>query len=223
MNKFSAWHVVRETVANLIKGRSAVGPILFLCALLIVGFVATDSGELGIAKLGLVVQWKASARFRILLFGQYPYHEQWRALSAGMILLVGYSLISNPRFWSSTRLCVVSIASQSISVVLLSGSPVGLTYVGADEWGGLVLTLLIFSVTLSAGLPMAVGLVVVRALAPPLFAVVLKITSDIIRSLPLAVVLLAFVLMVPYLSGPGAMACVYYLRYPGLLYILGST
>jgi general L-amino acid transport system permease protein len=89
-------------------------------------------------------------------------------------------------------------------VLLLSGGQVGLSYVGANEWGGLLLTLLIFTFTLSIGLPIAVLLAILRALVSPVFRGAIKIISEIIRSLPLAVVLLAFVLIIPYLCGAGA-------------------
>lgn len=111
-------------------------------------------------------------KWRFILFGRYPYDQQWRpAICVG--LFVSLYLLSSLRWLSSARLAVTWIGTLAVVAILMWGGLLGLRYVPQDEWGGLPITLILSTFGLAFAFPLAVlvalgrrarGLPAIRAL-----------------------------------------------------------
>ena len=73
-------------------------------------------------------------KHRLILFGTYPYDEQWRPLLATIILIAVIVCSGMRRFWKPS-LALVWIVGLSAVAVLMWGGVLGLTYVENARWG----------------------------------------------------------------------------------------
>src|SRR5262245_43317103 len=78
-----------------------------------------------------------AARWRIILFGLYPYEEQWRSALACVTVVVITVLSCIPAFWTGRRLGLVWVLGTTLFYVLMKGGVFGLPRVGEEMWGGL--------------------------------------------------------------------------------------
>ena len=112
-------------------------------------------------------------RWRIILFGLYPFDQQWRSALACVVVVAMVVLSCVPAFWRPARLASVWVIGTGLFYVLMKGGVLGLPLIGEEKWGGLALTLFIFVATCLIGLPLsiifAVGIVINAAStsAPP--------------------------------------------------------
>ncbi|MEM9221207.1 MAG: amino acid ABC transporter permease [Pseudomonadota bacterium] len=139
------------------------------------------------------------ARYRLILFGLYPYDEHWRSTlaCAAIILTVIFSCF--PVTWSLQRLTTLWIAGFGAYYLLMEGSLIGLPQVTTDQWGGLSLTLFLFASVVLLGMPMGLGLALMRRSKLPVISVVATLIIDFIRSLPLLTTLFTAAVVVPIL------------------------
>ena len=98
-------------------------------------------------------------KWRLILFGRYPYELQWRAGLATAVL-VGVLLISAiPYFWQkrfSKILTIVWVLGFVIFFVLMRGGILGLESVDSDLWGGLPLTVILTLIGMLASFPVGI-------------------------------------------------------------------
>ena len=80
-------------------------------------------------------------RFRFMLFGGYPFAEQWRPAVACVLFVVLYGA-STVRTWWNRRLLGLWIVLPAAAVTLLRGGLFGLSDIPSEFWGGLPLTFL---------------------------------------------------------------------------------
>lgn len=151
--------------------------------------------------------WSVIAvRWRVILFGVYPYDEQWRSAVACGIVMVMVILSCLPVMWRAVQLGLVWVLGTISFYVLMRGGVFGLVAVDEQQWGGLPLTLFLFVATSVVGMPLAVGLALMRRSELPVISRVTGWLIDTVRSLPLLSILFAFALFMPlvlpdYLSG----------------------
>lgn len=148
-----------------------------------------------------------AARWRVILFGLYPYEEQWRSALACAVVVVVVFLSCLPAFWTFWRLSVTWVLGTAIFYILMRGGIFGLPYVNEQQWGGLPLTLFIFVATSILGMPMAIGLALMRRSELPVISRVSGVLIDTVRSLPLLSILFTFAIVLPFmlpemLNGP---------------------
>ncbi|NKC12019.1 MAG: ABC transporter permease subunit [Gammaproteobacteria bacterium] len=138
------------------------------------------------------------ARFRLILFGLYPYDEHWRsALASGTIVLV--TVIScMPRAWTGRRLAILWASGFVVFYLLMRGGAAGLTAVTPDRWGGLALTLFIFSAVVLIGFPLSIVLALARRSKLPVIARLAAFAIDLTRSFPLLTILFAAAVILPF-------------------------
>lgn len=137
-----------------------------------------------------------SEKYRVILFGTFPYHEQWRAVLA-MIIVIGISVISAfRRFWSY-QLFLVWVFAALFVLVLMLGGVFGLSLINTNQWGGLPLTLLMFVGTVVGGLPLAIILALGRRSSLLLIKAISIGLVEIIRGVPLITILFVASLMLP--------------------------
>src|SRR5690606_11579133 len=81
-------------------------------------------------------------KYRLILFGLYPYNEQWRPTLA-VALFLGMILVScNRHFWKPW-LALAWAVVLALCGTLMYGGILGLTQVPTTRWGGLPLTLML--------------------------------------------------------------------------------
>lgn len=139
------------------------------------------------------------SRGRLILFGLYPYEEQWRSTLACLAVIVTIVLSCMPRFWSFRRLPILWIAGFGTFVLLMRGGFAGMPLVTSEQWGGLSLTIFIFSGVFVIGMPLAVVFALARRSSLPVIAKSFGFLIDIVRSLPLLTILFAAAVIVPLL------------------------
>src|SRR5690606_18281065 len=100
-------------------------------------------------------------KYRLILFGRYPYEEQWRPL-LGMVVLIGMVAVScNRRNWKPWLLGAW-IGAFGLFFLLMWGGVLGLPFVRNDLWGGLPLTLLLALIGIALAFPLAILLALGR-------------------------------------------------------------
>jgi general L-amino acid transport system permease protein len=139
-----------------------------------------------------------AARWRIILFGLYPYEQQWRSALACVSVVVTVVLSCIPTFWTGRRLAAVWVVGTAAYYMLMKGGALGLQSEGEEVWGGLALTLFIFVMTCLLGFPMAIGLALLRRSRLPWISRTTGIIIDSVRSLPLISILFTFAIVLPF-------------------------
>lgn len=138
-------------------------------------------------------------RWRIIMFGLYPFEEQWRSALACVVVVVMIVLSCLPSFWTGKRIAAVWLIGTGLFYLLMKGGILGLSYVGEEEWGGLALTLFIFVTTCLIGFPLSICLALLRRSELPWISRMTGIIIDAVRSLPLISILFAFAVVVPFM------------------------
>ena len=138
-------------------------------------------------------------RGRLILFGLFPYEEQWRSTLACLAVIATIALSCLPAFWSVWRLPLLWIAGLGIFVLLMRGGFAGMPLVTSEQWGGLSLTIFIFSAVFVIGMPLAVLFALARQSSLPVIAKGTGLFIDLVRSLPLLTILFAAAVVVPLL------------------------
>lgn len=136
------------------------------------------------------------ANIRFIIFGFYPQTEQWRPLTA-MMILFALLIVSRNRNWWSKYLAFAWIAGLVIMGLLMKGGILGLTAVGSDQWGGLPLTLILSVFGLTAAYPLGVILALGRQSRLPVIKILTVIYIEMIRGVPLISLLFMSAIIFP--------------------------
>ena len=141
-------------------------------------------------------------KYRIILFGRYPFEEQWRPLVATLLLL-GLLVASCMRaFWKSW-LVLLWAAVLTAFFVLMYGDTMGLSKVETDRWGGLPLTILLASLSMTIAFPIAMVVALGRRSKLPAIRTFCTIYVELIRGVPLISVLFMASFMFPLFMPQG--------------------
>ena len=139
-----------------------------------------------------------ATRWRIVLFGLYPFEEQWRSALACIVMLVVAILSCVPMFWSAKRLPVLWVVGFATFYILMRGGVFGLTPVVERDWGGLSLTVFIFAAVCLLGMPLSIIFALLRRSELPWIARTMALVIDVIRSLPLLSIMFTFAIVLPF-------------------------
>ena len=137
-------------------------------------------------------------RGRLILFGLFPYEEQWRSTLACIVIVVVAILSCVPAFWKPARLASLWIIGFALFYVLMSGGVLGLTGVPPSDWGGLTLTVFFYAAGVLIGMPLAICLALMRRSEMSVIAKTTGLFIDAIRSLPLVTILFTAALILPF-------------------------
>ena len=133
---------------------------------------------------------------RLILFGLYPYNEQWRPTLA-VALFLGMILVScNRHFWKPW-LALAWAAVLALCGTLMYGGILGLTQVPTTRWGGLPLTLMLATFGLALGFPLGIIMALGRRSHLPLVRFLSIAYIELIRGVPLITVLFMASVMFP--------------------------
>jgi len=125
-----------------------------------------------------------STNYRFILFGFYPYEEQWRPLFA-MLILFSLLFYSRDRNHWKKPLAYAWIAGLLMMGLLMKGGFFGLKSVETTQWGGLPLTLLLAVFGLTAAYPLGIILALGRRSRMPGVKVLCIVYIELIRGVPL--------------------------------------
>jgi general L-amino acid transport system permease protein len=139
---------------------------------------------------------------RLILFGRYPYAEQWRPLLAcgGLVALLVASCLRP--FWKPW-LAALWLAVLGGFVLLMRGGVAGLTLVDSAQWGGFPLTLLLSTVSLVLAFPLAVLVALGRQSRLPVIRSLCVVYVELVRGVPLISVLFMASFMFPLFMPQG--------------------
>jgi general L-amino acid transport system permease protein len=141
--------------------------------------------------------WSVVTRnMRFILFGFYPYDQQWRPVVA-IALLLGFAFYCrNPRRWKRHLFFAVPIA-LAVMGVIMRGGIFGLPLVEAEKWSGISLTLLLSIFGLSAAYPLGILLALGRRSKLPAIRTLSILYIELIRGVPLISMLFMASVMFP--------------------------
>jgi general L-amino acid transport system permease protein len=146
---------------------------------------------------GVVVE-----KHRLVIFGRYPFDEQWRPLVA-TLLMVGLLVASCTRaFWRPALVLLWAVVLFAF-FALMYGNVFGLTRVETDRWGGLPLTILLASLSIVSAFPIALLVALGRRSNLPAIRSFCTIYVELIRGVPLISVLFMASFMFPLFMPEG--------------------
>lgn len=136
-------------------------------------------------------------KHRPMLFGLYPYDQHWRLVIMMVVYLATVVISLWPRFWNLRILVPLWIFAALAIGILMFGGVFGLRYVPTSEWGGLPLTMLLFTGTVLIGMPIAVLLALGRRAPLPVARGVSVVFIEALRGVPLITILFVAVNVFP--------------------------
>lgn len=135
-------------------------------------------------------------KHRLILFGTYPYDEQWRPLLATM-LLIATIVFTGIRRFQGRGLLVVWPAVLTAVAILMWGGVLGLSFVENVRWGGLPLTLILSTFGIAFAFPLGVLLALGRRSRMPAIRALCVGYIELIRGVPLISLLFMSSVMLP--------------------------
>ncbi|RFB80115.1 amino acid ABC transporter permease [Methylovirgula sp. 4M-Z18] len=136
-----------------------------------------------------------SANLRLMLFGTYPGSLLWRPVLSLVLLVALVAVSMVPRAWSRT-LGIAWVATP-LAVCLLLGGFGGDRQVSTNDWGGLPLTLLIWTIAYALSFIVAVPLALARRSRMGGLRLASVGTIELIRGVPMLVTLYVSRFIVP--------------------------
>jgi general L-amino acid transport system permease protein len=135
-------------------------------------------------------------KHRLILFGTYPYDEQWRPLIATLLLVAVIIASGMRRFWNKSLFFIWIVGLVSVAV-LMWGGILGLTPVENSRWGGLPLTLILATFGIAFAFPLGVLLALGRRSKLPAIKALCVVYIELIRGVPLISLLFMSSVMLP--------------------------
>ncbi len=135
-------------------------------------------------------------KHRFILFGTYPFEEQWRPALAILIFVGLYAVSAMRRFWRK-ELALIWIVALGAIGVLMWGGVLGLPYVPQERWGGLPITLILATFGLAFAFPLSILVALGRRSQLPAIKVLCVLYVELIRGVPLISLLFMASVMFP--------------------------
>ncbi|MDD5298362.1 MAG: amino acid ABC transporter permease [Rhodocyclaceae bacterium] len=130
-------------------------------------------------------------KYRAILFGRYPFDEQWRPVAAtlSVMLLLLWSCRQFLRTGSARRLLGAWCLVLPLAFLFMKGGWLGLTPVDTARWGGVPLTLLLSLFSVGCALPLGLLLALGRRSRLPILRLLCGTYVEVVRGVPLVPVL----------------------------------
>ena len=141
-------------------------------------------------------------KYRLIIFGRYPFDAQWRPLVA-TVLMVGLLVASCSRVFWRPWLALLWAVVLFAFFALMGGGVFGLERIDTDRWGGLPLTILLASLSIVLAFPIALVVALGRRSHLPAIRSVCTIYVELIRGVPLISVLFMASFMFPLFMPEG--------------------
>jgi len=142
-------------------------------------------------------------KYRLILFGRYPYDEQWRPAICVLLFIGLYVVSAMRRFWRK-ELALIWVGTLVVIGILMWGGVPGLSLVTEDYWCGLPITLMLATFGLAFGFPLAVLVALGRrSTSLPAVKMLCVVYVELIRGVPLISVLFMASVMFPLFMPAG--------------------
>ena len=135
-------------------------------------------------------------KHRFILFGTYPFEEHWRPAIA-TVLLVALWVLSAWRYFWKPRLIVIWAVGLTLIGILMWGGVFGLRAVENERWGGLILTLVLFTFGVAFAFPLSILLALARRSSLPAIRALAVGYIELVRGVPLISLLFMASVMLP--------------------------
>jgi general L-amino acid transport system permease protein len=138
------------------------------------------------------------------VYGFYPVEERWRVnivYAMGALLLAGLLIPSLP--YKALNAVLFFVVFPIVTFFLLLGGYFGLTYVQTDQWGGLLVTLVLSVTAIVVSMPLGILLALGRRSDMPVVSLLCTIFIETVRGVPLVLVLFMAANMFPLFMPPG--------------------
>jgi general L-amino acid transport system permease protein len=147
---------------------------------------------------GVGACWAAIGdKWRFMLFGRFPYNQQWRPAICILLFLGLFAVSADRRFWRK-ELVAIWAATLAVIFILMWGGVFGLSAVPQDEWGGLPITLILATFGLAFAFPLAVLVALGRRSTQlPAVKMLCVVYVELIRGVPLVALLFMANVMFP--------------------------
>lgn len=126
-------------------------------------------------------------KLRVMLFGTYPYDEQWRG--GLVVIILSLLLIVSGIKWFWNRSLILIWVLATVATLWLMGGGWGLTPVAVGNWGGLPVTLILAVFGIAGAFPLGIGLALGRRSDLPLIRGFSVVFIEVVRGVPLITVL----------------------------------
>ncbi len=193
-NLFNSWYNAILTVLVLALLGSAIPPFLDWLLVKAHGFDSTSPAcrqDTSGACWGFIGE-----KLRFILFGQFPWNEQWRPLATIAIFIALLLASCDRRFWKPWFGLVWAAGLVTVGC-LMWGGVLGLTPVENTLWGGLPLTIILSVIGLAVAFPAAILLALGRRSNMPAVKVLCVTYIELIRGVPLISLLFMASVMLP--------------------------
>ena len=210
----AAWarnRAVRWLRANLFSSMSSSLVTLLLLAVIVKGLIGlvqwgvrhavwmvpgNDSSACKAVR-GLGACWAViPEKYRFILFGTYPYDQQWRPALA-ILLFIALFYLSTRRNWWRRELVYAWMVALVLIGVLMWGGVFGMPFVSQDRWGGLPVTLILATFGLAFGFPLGIVVALGRRSKLPAIRSLCVVYVEAIRGVPLISLLFMASVMFP--------------------------
>ena len=141
-------------------------------------------------------------KYRLILFGRYPYEEQWRPLIATALMVALLAASCYRKFWKPW-LMAAWVAVLAAFFVLMHGGVLGLTKVETARWGGFPLTIMLSTIGLACAFPLSILVALGRRSRLPGIRTLCVLYVELIRGVPLISVLFMASFMFPLFMPAG--------------------
>jgi general L-amino acid transport system permease protein len=141
-------------------------------------------------------------KYRFILFGTYPYDQQWRPALAILVFIALYVVSTRRSFWRRELVLVWAGALSLIGLLMWGGVP-GLPFVGQERWGGLPVTLILATFGLAFGFPLGILVALGRRSTLPAIRSLCVLYVELIRGVPLISLLFMASVMFPLFMPEG--------------------
>ncbi len=164
--------------------------------------VAADYDQCQAAR-GVGACWGVvTEKYRLIIFGRYPFEQQWRPEIA-TVMLVALLMASCMRAFWKPWLGLLWAVVLGAFFALMKGGVLGLMPVETDRWGGLPLTIMLATLSIAFAFPLAVAVALGRRSTMPAIKTVCVLYVELIRGVPLISVLFMASFMFPLFMPPG--------------------
>jgi general L-amino acid transport system permease protein len=208
-NLFSTWTSTAVTLAlGYVMARAAIAIVewALIGAVWSVPYSSNGVAQTAVcqAAKGTGACWAVIAdKYRLILFGRYPYDQQWRPALVVLIFIALYGVSAIRWFWRK-ELALIWVGALTIVGVLMWGGVFGLTPVTNDYWGGLPITLILATFGLAFAFPLAVLVALGRRSTQlPAVRMICVVYVELIRGVPLLSVLFMASVMFPLFMPAG--------------------
>lgn len=193
-NLFADWKSSLATLAIVALGIYYL-PGFFAWA--VTNAVLTQDANLCQQARGVGACWAViGEKFRLIVFGRYPYEQQWRPELA-TTLLVALLVASCIRYFWKPWLALLWVLVVPAFFVLMGGGRFGLESVPTDQWGGLPLTIMLATFGIVLAYPLAIVVALGRRSKLPAIRSLCIVYIELVRGVPLISVLFMASFMFP--------------------------